>query len=97
MAAQDTPTPELLAQRRAKYLTGLMWHIGVFVIINAFFWVLDLTVGQDGLNWSYWITLFWGLALAFHALAYFVDGRQVEARKAAQYLAEDRQREASSH
>ena len=96
MTSKDTPTPEMLAQRRAKYLTGLLWHVGVFVIINAFFWVLDLTVGQEGLNWAFWITLFWGLALAFHALAYYVDGRQVETRKAAEYLAEDRRREASS-
>lgn len=97
MAKTDTSsTPEDVARRRAKYLTGLLWHAGVFLIINAFFWILDLTVGAGGLNWAYWITLFWGLALAFHALAYFVDGRQLETRKAAQYLAEDR-RESASH
>jgi hypothetical protein len=73
------------AQRRAKYLTGLMWHAGAFLIINAFFWVLDLVVGQDGLQWSFWITIFWGVALAFHALAYLVAGRQVEERKAQEY------------
>lgn len=97
MPTTDVPTPEEMARRRAKYLTGLMWHVGTFIIINAFFWVLDLTTGQEGLNWAHWITLLWGFALAFHALAYLVDGRQVERYKAAQYLAEDRSREASSH
>jgi 2TM domain len=62
--------------RRAQYLTGLMWHVGAFLIINAFFWVLDLLVGQSGIQWAYWITLFWGFALAFHVLAYLVVGRR---------------------
>jgi apolipoprotein N-acyltransferase len=68
-------TPEEQA-RRAKYLTGLMWHIGAFLIINAFFWILDAMTGQAGIPWAYWITLFWGFALAFHALAYIVVGRR---------------------
>ncbi len=91
MAHADTETPESRALQRAKYLTGLSWHVGVFVIINAFFWVLDLTIGNGGLDWAYWITGLWGLALAFHLLAYLVDGRQLEQRKTQQYLQEDRQ------
>jgi uncharacterized membrane protein YhaH (DUF805 family) len=62
--------------RRARYLTGVMWHVGAFLIINAFFWILDLLVGQAGVQWAYWITLFWGLAVAFHVLAYLVVGRR---------------------
>jgi uncharacterized membrane protein YhaH (DUF805 family) len=62
--------------RRAKYLTGLMWHIGAFIIINAFFWILDAMTGQAGIQWAFWITLFWGFALAFHVLAYLVVGRR---------------------
>jgi len=57
--------PEVRARQRAKYLTGFLWHAGTFVIINAFFWLLD-GLGAGGINWSPWITLFWGLALAFH-------------------------------
>ena len=68
-------TPEEQA-RRAKYLTGLMWHVGAFLIINAFFWILDAMTGQAGIQWAYWITLFWGFALAFHVLAYLVVGRR---------------------
>lgn len=65
--------------RHDKYLSGLEWHIGTFVIINAFFWVLDFGLGQDGLQWAHWITGFWALALAFHVLAYLVDGRRLRA------------------
>jgi hypothetical protein len=83
-------TAEELAHRRAKYLTGLIWHAGAFVIINVFFWLLDLLVGEPGIQWSIWITVFWGFALAFHALAYVVDGRQLEERRARRYLDEER-------
>ena len=77
------------ARKRAKYLTGLFWHTGTFVIINVFFWVMD-AAGAGGINWAFWITAFWGLALAFHALAYLIDGRQVEDRRTAKYLANSR-------
>ncbi len=68
-------TPQEQA-RRAKYLTGVMWHVGAFLIINVFFWVLDLVTGESGIQWAFWITLFWGFALAFHVLAYLVVGRR---------------------
>ncbi len=47
-----------------------------------------------GITWSFWVTLFWGFALAFHALAYLIDGRQLEERKTQQYLDEQRRQEA---
>ena len=50
-----------------------------------------------GVNWSFFITAAWGFALAFHALAYFIDGRQLGDRKTAEYLAEAKQREASEN
>jgi hypothetical protein len=86
MTARDEPSARELAERRAKYLTGLIWHLGTFLIINLFFWLLDLLVGQDGLQWAYWITAFWGFALLFHVLAWLVDGRQLERRLAQRYL-----------
>jgi len=86
-----TNSQEERARDRAKYRTGLMWHVGVFVVINAFFWTLDLVVGQAGLQWAYWITLFWGVALAFHIVAYLIDGRQIEDRSADKYLKEQQE------
>lgn len=86
MAESAESTPEERAHKRAKASTSLMWHIGVFIIINAFFWILDLWTGASGLQWAFWITLFWGFALLFHALAWFVDGRQLERRRTQHYL-----------
>jgi hypothetical protein len=90
MATLDTQRTTLpseeLARRRARYLTGLLWHAGAFLIINVFLWALDLTLAGGGLDWAYWITGVWALALAFHTLAYLIDGRALEERKVNQYL-----------
>lgn len=82
-------TPEALAQQRAKYLADVLWHGGAFLIVNAFLWILDISQG-GGLNWAGIVTVAWGFGLAFHVLAYLIDGRQLERRKTQQYLDEDR-------
>ena len=86
MTGTELRTPEELAERQGKYLAGLVWHIGAFLIINAAFWVLDLMIGQSGLQWAFWITGVWGFALAFHILAYIVDGRDLATRRARHLL-----------
>lgn len=93
MEQVPAPTAEDRARRRAKYLSGLLWHAGTFLIVNGFFWLLDLTVGEAGAQWAFWVTGVWGLALAFHALAYLIDGRQVEERRYQRYLEEEHRRE----
>ena len=80
---------EVRARRRARYLSGLLWHVGAFAILNGAFWALDFGLGQGGLQWAFWITAVWGFALAFHLLAYVVDGRGVEERAYQRYLAEE--------
>lgn len=81
----STPPAADAAARRAAYTTGLLWHVGAFAIINLSFWLMDLALGQDGLQWAPWITVFWAFALAFHVLAWLIDGRQVESRLADTY------------
>ena len=79
-------TIERRSERRAHFLVGLEWHIGAFVIINVFFWLMDVGLGQEGVQWAHWIAVPWALALAFHALAYSIDGRQTKARKTQEFL-----------
>ena len=86
---EQTLTAEEAAKRRAENLTGLLWHLGTFVIINTFFVILDV-LGTSGVNWSIFIILAWGFGLAFHALWYFIDGRRLQERKTQQYLEEER-------
>lgn len=91
--AKELTTPEGRALRRAKEYSSMLWHIGAFVIINAMLWFLDVIVGGDGLQWAYWVTVFWGIGLAFHVVAYFVDGSGLEEKKYQEFLAQERERE----
>jgi Na+/melibiose symporter-like transporter len=93
MNQADASTPEARARKRAKSYTSLLWHIGVFIVISAFFWILDLTTGAEGIQWAYWITIFWGFALAMHVVAYLVGDSGVEERKYRKSLAEEQQQQ----
>jgi hypothetical protein len=48
---------------------GLWWHIGIFVVVNAFIWIQDIAIGE-GVDYAYWITIPWGIGLAIHAATY---------------------------
>ena len=85
MTSHEKQTAERQARRRARYLTGLLWHIGTFLIVNGFFWLMDLTLGAGGAQWAPWITAAWGFALLFHLLAWLIAGCDIEGRKAAEY------------
>ena len=82
-------TADELARERARYLPALLWHVGTFVLINAFFWGMDLAVGRSGLQWAHLITAVWAFALVFHALAYLIDGRPIEEDRTGGYVTRD--------
>ena len=94
MSPAAANTPEEQAQRRARSLTALLWHIGAFVIVNGFFWLMDYSLGTPGMQWAYWITAIWGFGLLFHILAWFIQGRDLEGRKTREYLDQSQQRDA---
>ncbi len=48
----------------------LLWHSGVFVLVNAFLWAQDFALGT-GLDYAYLVTIPWGIGLAFHGYRYF--------------------------
>ncbi len=58
-----------MARASGSGLTNLLWHAGIFVVVNAFIWLQDIALG-DGLGYAYWITIPWGVGLAIHALTY---------------------------
>ena len=74
MDRSDKPA-ESRAAHRAGALTGVLWHVATFLIVNAFLWFVDLQ--QGGLEWAYWVTASWGIAVAFHAAWYFITERGV--------------------
>lgn len=83
MTKATNGTPEERAERRVKDFTGMAWHVAVFVIINGFLWLIvpDAAV---------WITIFWGIALAFHLAYYFIGDADRSNRRYQKYLAKER-------
>lgn len=89
MGAQENGTPEERAQKRVKEYTDVMWHAATYVIVNAFLWGIDI-IGGDGVNWAYWVTISWGIGLAFHIASYFLDENGLQNRRYQKFLAEER-------
>lgn len=89
----DTSTPEQRAMTRVKEFTDVMWHAATFLIINGFLWWIDIATGEAGVNWAYWVTIMWGLGLAFHIAAYFLDQNGLQNRRYQRFLAEERERD----
>jgi hypothetical protein len=88
MPKTNDNTAEERARRRVKEYTDLMWHVATFVIVNGFLWGLDIYKG-DGVNWAFWVTIGWGVGLAFHAAAYFIGNSGPQSRRYQRVLAEE--------
>lgn len=59
-----------LAQRRVAF----KYHLGTYVVVNAFFWILWYLTGRDqhGWPWPIWPMIGWGIGLLFHYLGAYV-------------------------
>ncbi len=55
-----------LAKKRASFKRSL----GIFVVVNAFLWIVWLLggakVGNHGIPWPVWSTLGWGIGMIFY-------------------------------
>lgn len=93
--ANQLATPEERAAKRADDLIALWWHIAAYVVVNVFLWALDYVTG-GGIQWAFWVTIAWGVGLAFHAIAYLIDDSGIQQRKYEQFLAEERAKDNSA-
>ncbi len=93
VAKATNNTPEERARRRVKNITDVMWHVASFMILNGFLWFLDLGLGQGGADWAFWITIFWGIGLAFHIAYYFIGDDGPGNRRYERFLTEEQERE----
>ena len=95
MNDQASLTAEDRASKRAKEWTELTWHVAAFAIVNGFLWAIDIAQG-GGLNWAFWPTIGWGIALAFHVASYVMDANDQGGRKYQEFLAEERAKDVSN-
>jgi hypothetical protein len=83
------------ARRRVRDLKDFYEHLGIYLIINFFLFALNVVV-SPGKWWFYWVTLFWGVGLLFHALDTILEGRilgrEWEERKVREYVEKERER-----
>jgi hypothetical protein len=62
------------AQKRVEALKGFYIHLGVYLIVNLFLFLLNIITSPDNL-WFYWVLLGWGIAVVAHAFSVFGSGR----------------------
>lgn len=82
--------------RPRSEFAGLIWHTGIFVVVNAFLWIQDIASG-GGLEYAYWITIPWGVGLIGHALAYAYSARKVEEAPVEKSAQDEPSRELQHH
>lgn len=86
------------ARARAKELKDFYTHLITFIIFNAAFITINLLASPKTL-WFYWITIFWGIGLLFHAFDVFAlkgryFGSDWEERKTQELMEKERRRKA---
>jgi hypothetical protein len=63
------------AREHVKAVRDFAYHLMTYVLVNALLIVIDLRGGGEGdilgLDWAYWLVLFWGFGIAGHAIWVF--------------------------
>lgn len=72
----NTNSTEIEARVRAQNLRDFWYHATVYFFVNALLVIVDVRAGTGsqpilGLDWAYWVILFWGLGLVSHAVYAF--------------------------
>lgn len=73
------------AIERAKELKKFYAHLGTYIVMSLFFFILNL-VTSNGHWWFYWPVLGWGLGVALNAVKVFAYGSGWEENKAKEIL-----------
>ncbi len=62
------------AKKRVEALKGFYIHLGVYVLVNLFLFLLNIITAPDHL-WFFWPLLGWGIAIVAHGFSVFGSGR----------------------
>lgn len=73
---QEEQDAAMHVEHRSTVREGFVWHLGTYVIMMGFFAAIAL-MADTGFRWVLWVAIPWGLAVAFHALAFVVEGTRL--------------------
>ena len=78
------------AKKRVQEIRLFYTHLGVYLLINAMLFLIDITTSPDML-WFYWPLFGWGLGLVVHALRVFGGtlGSNWEEKKIAELMSKE--------
>ena len=60
-----------MARKRVQELKGFYRNLFSYIVINVFLIIINLVTSPKHL-WFYWVTIFWGIGVLFHAAHTFV-------------------------
>ena len=58
------------AKKRVGELRGFYEHLIAYVVVNIMLVIINLVTSPDTL-WFYWVTVFWGIGVIWHAISVF--------------------------
>lgn len=81
--AQTDPAP-MGARKHLKAVRDFMYHLMVFLFVSGLLVILDVRAGVGdqavlGLDWAYWVILFWGVGLVGHGIYAFLGDHKIDA------------------
>jgi len=66
------------ARQRAEDKAGFFVHLGIYLAVNAFFWVIWWFTGPGGFPWPVFIMAAWGIGVVAHGIGAFAGGSFVD-------------------
>ena len=72
--ADEDPALDL-ARKHVEDVRNFFYHLMTYVLVNALLIVIDRRNGISGdvvgLDWAFWVIIFWGFGVAGHAIYVF--------------------------
>jgi len=69
------------AKARVEELKGFYEHLTIYIGVNITLVIINLVTGPNVL-WFYWVTVFWGIGIIWHAIdVYGKLGKRWEEKK----------------
>ncbi len=71
------------AQHDVKLVRDFFYHLMTYVFVSVLLVIIDLTTETGGttilgLDWAYWMILFWGFGVVGHGISVFFGNRRVD-------------------